>query len=283
MDQLDQQMVRSIVENALREDIGRADVTTDLTVGEHVMARGMIVGQQDGVLAGNPVAEFVFETVDPEITFEPRIDEGHRLSRGTVVAQVTGRARSCLTAERVALNFLQRLSGIATLTRQYVEKVAGTGVRILDTRKTTPGLRYLEKYAVRMGGGENHRFRLDELILLKDNHIEAAGGILNAIERIRTSGTRIKIEVETTNLDEVREALRAGADMIMLDNMSAEMMREAVKMAKGKARIEASGNMNLANVRQAAETGVDCISIGALTHSPPALDINLEIRKIESP
>jgi len=279
---LDLEKLKAVVDLALDEDIGEEDITTNLVVDKNVLAIGVIVSKQDGVLAGNPIAELVFKTVDADIVFEPKCSEGSQLSYGTVVAQLEGKAGSCLTAERVALNFLQRLSGIATLTRKYVEKVKDMEVKILDTRKTTPGLRYVEKYAVRMGGGRNHRFSLDELVLIKDNHIQAVGGIADAVRRVREAGTKIKIEVETKNLTEVREALEAGVDRIMLDNMSVGMMKEAVEAAGGRVELEASGNVNLENVRSVAETGVDCISIGALTHSPPAIDISLELRKIEA-
>ncbi len=281
MTELDLERVTPIVDLALREDIGSGDITTNLTVDETALALGIIISKQHGVLAGNLVAELVFKTVDDDLVFEPKLEDGSELSYGAIVAQIKGKARSCLTAERVVLNFLQRLSGIATLTQQYVERVRGTGVKILDTRKTSPGMRYLEKYAVRVGGGENHRFSLDELILVKDNHIETAGGIANAIEMIRNSGIETKIEVETKNLTEVREALEAGVDRIMLDNMSVEIMKEAVAVVGARTELEASGNVSIENVRSIAKTGVDYISIGALTHSPPAIDISLELRRIE--
>lgn len=281
MPELNLENVKPLVELALREDIGEGDATTSLAVDESALAIGVIISKQEGVLAGNPVAELVFKTVDANVIFEPKLEEGSEFSYGTLVAQIEGKAGSCLTAERVALNFLQRLSGIATLTRKYVERVRGTDAKILDTRKTTPGLRYLEKYAVRMGGGTNHRFSLDELILVKDNHIQAAGGIPDVIKKIRHSGAKIKIEVETKNLAEVREAVEAGVDRIMLDNMSVSMMKEAVQAVGARTELEASGNVNLENVRAIAETGVDYISIGALTHSSPAIDISLELRRIE--
>lgn len=281
MVELDLGRVKPTVELALKEDIGKVDITSNLTVDEDALAIGVIISKQEGILAGNPVAELVFITLDETISYEPKLEDGSKLSYGTIVAQIKGKARSCLTAERVALNFLQRLSGIATLTRRFVEKIEGTGAKILDTRKTTPGLRYLEKYAVKVGGGENHRFSLDELILIKDNHIQAAGGILNAVRKVRESGTELTIEVETKNLTEVREAFEAGVDRIMLDNMSAEIMAEAVKMVGGKVELEASGGVNLENVKTIADTGVNYISIGAITHSVSAIDMSLELRKIE--
>lgn len=205
--------------------------------------------------------------------------DGDRAAKGVVIAKVSGKTRSLLTGERVALNFLQHLSGIATLTSKYVEELSGTKARMLDTRKTTPVLRQLEKYAVRMGGGKNHRMGLYDMVLIKDNHIKAAGGITNAVKSVREKlQDRLKIEVETGNLDEVREALAVKADIIMLDNMSLDMMRDAVKIISGKALVEASGNVTLETVRAIAETGVDYISSGSLTHSAPAADISMKIK-----
>ncbi len=272
--------MQPIVEAALSEDIGTGDVTTNLTVSDEILIMGVMVAKQTGVLAGGPVAAMVFQTLDPTTQFEQKIEDGCLLEEGSAIAQVRGKATSCLTAERVALNFIQRLSGIATLTRKYVDLVRDTGATILDTRKTTPTLRYLEKYAVRMGGGENHRFTLGEMVLVKDNHIEAAGGITAAVRRVRDSGTDCKIEVETRSLPEVEEALAAGVDRIMLDNMGLEAMEEAMELIGRAVEVEASGNVSLDNVRAIAEIGVDYISVGSLTHSAPALDISLQFREI---
>jgi nicotinate-nucleotide pyrophosphorylase (carboxylating) len=273
-------MVESIVEAALKEDIGTGDITTNLTVRDETLVLGVMVAKQAGIIAGGPVAALVFQTLDSGTRFEQMIEDGCPLEEGSVIAQVKGKARSCLTAERVALNFVQRLSGIATLTRKYVDRVEETGATILDTRKTTPTLRYLEKYAVRMGGGENHRFTLGEMILLKDNHIDAAGGITAAVRRIHNHGTDCAIEVETRNLAEVEEALKAGVDRIMLDNMQVDVMEEAVELIDHAVEVEVSGNVSLDNVRAIAEIGVDYISVGSLTHSAPALDVNLQFREI---
>lgn len=276
----DRRRVQPVVEAALSEDIGTGDITTTLTVSDRILIMGVMVGKESGVLAGGPVAALVFQTLDSATWFEQKIEDGCLLEEGSVIAQVRGKATSCLTAERVALNFIQRLSGIATLTRKYVDLVRDTGATILDTRKTTPTLRYLEKYAVRMGGGENHRFTLGEMVLVKDNHIEAAGGITAAVRRVRDSGTDRKIEVETRSLPEVEEVLAAGVDRIMLDNMGLETMQEAMKLINHAVEVEASGNVSLDNVRAIAEIGVDYISVGSLTHSAPALDINLQFREI---
>jgi nicotinate-nucleotide pyrophosphorylase (carboxylating) len=223
------------------------------------------------------VAEAVFRALDPDIGFERLVEEGETLSGPAPVARVTGSLRAILTGERTALNLLGRLSGIATLTRRYVDAVAGTGVAILDTRKTTPGLRALEKHAVASGGGRNHRFGLFDGVLVKDNHLRAAGSVRGAVERLRDA-TDLPVEVECDTLEQVEEALAAGADAILLDNMSPDQLRAAVALARGRARIEASGGVTLDTVRAIAETGVDEISVGALTHSAPALDVSLELR-----
>lgn len=276
---LDIRIVDEMVHRALQEDIGTGDITTLLTVPEGVEARGEFVTTQPGVLAGMPVVERVFTHLNPKVRVEPLVKEGQYFEADTVLAEVRGEARALLTGERVALNLLQRLSGIATLTARFVEAVKGLPVRICDTRKTTPGLRYLERYAVRVGGGFNHRFGLYDAVLIKDNHIAVCGGLTQAIHRVRrTLPHTVKIEVECATLQQVHEALEAGADIIMLDNMTLDDLREAVRIARGRAYLEASGGVRLDTVRQIAETGVDAISVGALTHSAPAIDIKLELR-----
>lgn len=268
----------SFIEMALKEDIGPGDITTEALVPPGVQGKAEIIAKETLVLAGVEVAREVFHQVNPDISFTTNYADGSELAPSTIIATLEGPLASLLTAERLALNLIQRLSGVATMTRQYVRKIEGTKARILDTRKTTPGLRALEKYAVRVGGGENHRFGLFDGVLIKDNHIAAVGSITEAVERARKKASHIlKIEVETENLEQVKEALSAGADIIMLDNMDIESMREAVRLINGKALVEASGGINLDNVRQVAETGVDLISVGAITHSARAMDISMEI------
>jgi len=263
-----------LIRAALAEDIGRADITSQLLIPAGQLAVGYIRARMSGTLAGINICRAVFKTVDRRIRFQPRLRDGGQFRKGTVLAVVSGPARSLLAAERTALNFLQHLSGIATLTRKFVNAVAGTGAVILDTRKTTPGWRTLEKFAVRCGGGQNHRHRLDAMMLIKDNHIAVAGSVTAAIARARQSGRPFEIEVRT--LAQVREALRAGARHIMLDNMSLAQLRQAVRLARGQARLEASGRITLRRVRAVALTGVDDISVGAITHSAPAVDIGLD-------
>lgn len=270
-----------LVELALMEDIGLGDITTDAIVPESQLAKGEFLCKEAGVVAGLEVAGVVFRYCDHSITFAPTIPDGSAIQVGQVIAKVDGDARSLLRGERTALNFLQRMSGIASLTRRYVNAVAGTKVRITDTRKTIPGLRVLDKWAVRLGGGTNHRFGLDDMVLIKDNHIVAAGSISNAVERcvsyLRSYGPDVALEVETKCLDEVREALQCeGVKRIMLDNFAAVEMKKAVDLIGYRVEVEASGGITLENVRSVAETGVDFISIGALTHSVKALDISLE-------
>ena len=272
--------IKKLIREALKEDLGSlGDLTTLSTVPEGLIKQAKIFTKEEGVLAGIEVAELVFKEVDPEIKFGPQKSDGERVLRGEIIALVNGPARGILTAERTALNFLSRLSGIATLTAEFVKRVKGTKAKILDTRKTTPGLRELEKYAVRVGGGENHRFGLFDMILIKENHIAVAGGIekavLDAKKYLNARGLTSKIEVEAKSLDEVQQALKAGVDRIMLDNMSIDEMKEAVALAQGRVELEASGRITLENVREVAETGVDFISIGALTHSAKALDLSL--------
>ena len=276
---LDMHVVDDIVRRALQEDVGTGDVTTLLTVPPGTEARGEFIATQPGVLAGWPVVERVFYQTDSRVQVEPLMKEGQRFDAAAVLGVVRGEARAILMGERVALNFLQRLSGIATLTARFVEAVRDLPVRICDTRKTTPGLRYLERYAVRVGGGFNHRFGLYDAVLIKDNHIAVCGGIAQAVHRVRrTLPHTMKIEVECATLSQVQEALEAGVDIILLDNMTPDDLREAVRMAKGRAFLEASGGVRLETVRQIALTGVDAISVGALTHSAPGIDIKLEMR-----
>ena len=269
-------LISEYIQRALEEDIGTGDVTTDTIVPANGELRGRIVAKQDGVVAGLDIANHVFLTLNPRVAFRPKTEDGSRVTRHTVVADVEGPARALLTGERTALNFLGRMSGIATLTRKFVDAVAGTRAVILDTRKTAPGLRTTDKLAVRLGGGQNHRTGLFDMVLIKDNHIDFAGSITQAVERVRASETKLQIEVETRTLDDVREALALGVERILLDNMSTELMREAVEICDGRAKLEASGNVTLDNVLEVAKTGVDYISVGALTHSPAVFDVSLE-------
>lgn len=271
--------LRRIIETALREDIGTGDITTQATVDPQSVCRAELVAKEDFVLAGVDVAKAVFTLLDPGIAFEALTADGQSVKRGEVLAWMKGSASMLLQGERVALNLLQRMSGIATHTARFVIEVQGTQATIVDTRKTMPGLRLLDKYAVRTGGGTNHRTALYDGILIKENHIVAAGGITSAIERARARAPHtLKIEVETTTLDEVSEALAAGADIILLDNMDCDQLREAVALIGGRAKAEASGGVNLDTVRSIAETGVDLISVGALTHSSRAVDISMLFR-----
>jgi nicotinate-nucleotide pyrophosphorylase (carboxylating) len=272
-------LVDDAVRAALKEDLGRAgDITTAATIPEDARATAILVARKSGVLAGLPLAESAFRTIDPSISFTAERQDGARLAAGDIIARVAGRARPILSAERVALNYLCHLSGIATATAAFVEAVAGTKARITDTRKTTPGLRAFEKYAVRCGGGVNHRFGLDDAILIKDNHIAVAGSVSAAILHARAvAGHLIKVEVELDSIDQIDEALSADPDVIMLDNLLPAKMREAVMKIAGRAIVEASGNVTLATVKDIAATGVDVISSGWITHSAPALDLALDI------
>lgn len=274
--------LRGQIEAWLKEDIGSGDLTTDFIIPVEAKSSAVIHAKQDGVLAGIKVAQMVFETLSSGIIFKPFEKDGASLKRGTVIAEIEGSARAILTGERLALNLLQRMSGVATKTRQFVQMVAGTKARIVDTRKTTPGLRMLEKYAVVSGGGFNHRLGLYDAVLIKDNHIKVAGGVKEAVEKAKQrAGHTVKIEVEVESLEQVELALSAGPDIIMLDNMDFEMMRRAVEKIGGKAIVEASGGVNENTVRKVAETGVDIISVGALTHSAAALDVSLDIGHIK--
>ncbi|WP_429374278.1 carboxylating nicotinate-nucleotide diphosphorylase [Paenibacillus sp. DS2015] len=265
----------------LKEDVGSGDVTTLSTIPEGHQSKGIIHAKEAGIIAGIPVAKRVFEVVDPSLVFIAYVEEGQEVQKGTVLAEIEGSTHQILTGERLALNLLQRLSGIATKTRSYVDALQGLPVRLVDTRKTTPGHRMLEKYAVRVGGGANHRFGLYDAVMIKDNHIKGAGGISQAVSRARDHIPHtMTIEVETENLDQVNEALEAGVDIIMLDNMSYSMMSQAVKLIKTEApnvKVEASGNVSLDTVRAIAETGVDIISVGRLTYSFDSLDISLDL------
>ncbi len=273
-----------LVDEALDEDLGTGDVTTDSVVPRGAQAQAEIVSRAKGVVAGLPVAGLCFRRLDARVGFEPVVEDGARVSKNSVLARLSGPAASILKAERVALNFLQRLSGIATLTARFVHAAGDRPIKILDTRKTTPGLRILEKYAVRLGGGSNHRFGLYDAVLIKDNHLKFMGtrdAVAEAVASARAAAGHLQgIEVEAETLDQVKEAVRAGADAVLLDNMDVETLAKAVKIvrrSKKKIFIEASGNVSLRNIEKIAATGVDAVSIGALTHSAPALDISLDI------
>lgn len=283
---LDPGLVRTIVEAALEEDAARRDVTTQALIPPDQRGAGKIIVKEEGIVCGLPVANAVFSALDPDVGFRAQALEGAAVSPGQTLARVDGTLAPILSAERVALNFLQRLSGVATATRRLVDAVAGLpgseALRIVDSRKTTPGLRLLERYAVRMGGGQNHRFSLSDGILVKDNHLAAVRArgqtIADVIEQARrTTPHTLRVEIEVTTAEEAQEALDGGADIILLDNMPVEEMREVVAKVGGKALIEASGGVTLENVRAIAETGVDVISVGAITHSAPSLDISLEL------
>jgi nicotinate-nucleotide pyrophosphorylase (carboxylating) len=263
---------------ALGSDPARGDITSQATLSADAQLTGRISAKASGVVAGLPVAAAVFELVDPGLAFRPLAADGARVTPGQLLAEVAGAGRALLAAERPALNFLGRLSGIASLTRQFVDAIAGTRAAILDTRKTAPGSRWLDKYAVRMGGGQNHRLGLFDMALVKDNHIDGAGSVRAAVEGVRQRyGDRFPIEVEVKNLDELAVALSLPVDRIMLDNMDLATMRQAVALTGGRVPLEASGNVNLSTVRAIAETGVDFISAGALTHSATALDISMRL------
>ncbi|WP_419910455.1 carboxylating nicotinate-nucleotide diphosphorylase [Hoeflea sp.] len=268
-----------IVRAALEEDLGRAgDITSQATIGAHDTARAVMATRQDGVVAGLPLATCAFRTIDPDLSVDPECADGDRLLAGAVLARIEGNARSVLAAERVALNFLMHLSGIASLTAAYTRKIAHTGARICCTRKTIPGLRVLEKYAVRCGGGSNHRYGLDDAVLIKDNHIAVSGGVARAIEAARTHcGHMVRIEIEVDTLAQFEEALTAAPDAVLLDNMSPEMLSEAVRRNAGQVVLEASGNIDLTTVAAVAETGVDYISTSKITMAAPPLDIGLDI------
>jgi nicotinate-nucleotide pyrophosphorylase (carboxylating) len=274
---LDLDRVRRVVRQALDEDVGAGDVTTESTVPDSAQARAVLVAKQELVAAGLDVAREVFRAQDPALRWEPEAEEGQRFFPGTVLATVRGRARSVLTAERVALNFLQRLCGVATMTRRFVEAVEGTPARIRDTRKTTPLLRFLEKHAVEVGGGVPHRERLDTGVLVKDNHVRLAGSVRQATLRALAGAGDLEVEVEVETLEQMEEAIAAGAHMVLVDNFTPEAVVAAVRQANGRVPIEVSGGVRLDNVRAYAAAGPDFIAIGALTHSAPAMDISLEV------
>lgn len=275
---LDDILVRPIVDHALAEDLGRAgDITGQACIDPDARLSVVWASRQDGRVSGLSCARLALAALDPTARFEVVTPDGADAAPGAILARAEGNARAVLAAERTGLNLLGRLSGIATLTRSYVRLVEGTGATIVDTRKTTPGLRALEKYAVRCGGGVNHRFGLDDAILIKDNHVAACGGVGEAVRRARAhAGHLVKVEVEVDGLDQLEEALKHGPDVVMLDNFSLDDLKTAVRLAKGRAVLEASGGVNLTTVRAIAETGVDVISVGALTHSAPVLDIGLD-------
>jgi nicotinate-nucleotide pyrophosphorylase (carboxylating) len=273
---LDPSSYRLLVRQALAEDVGAGDVTTNAIVGQNDRARGVLMAKSALTLAGSDVALEVFAQIDPKVTSTFHCQDGDEVAPGATIATVMGTARALLSAERTALNFLQHLSGVATLTRQFVQ-ASGGRITILDTRKTTPGFRALEKYAVRTGGGTNHRMSLDDGVLIKDNHIRVANGIVNAVKQVRAWGLTHTVEVEVTTLEEVDQALDARADILLLDNMTTDLIREAVRRSKGRAKTEISGGVTLSRIPELASTGADYVSSGALTHSAPAVDISFEI------
>jgi len=278
----DEEIAR-IIRNALAEDVGDGDVTTLNTISGSALLEGALVVKEAGVIAGLEVAQRVFAQVDPRVHVISLAADGDKVAAGRVVARVVGPGRALLTGERVALNFMQRMSGIATMTRRLVDAVQGTKATILDTRKTAPGLRVLDKWAVRLGGGSNHRFGLYDMVLIKDNHIAAVGNIAATVRRVKAGDLRGRpIEVEVTTLEQLREALAQPVDQILLDNMSLALMRSAVEITGGRIPLEASGNVNLNTVGAIADTGVDFISCGALTHSVKALDISLELKQMDT-
>lgn len=272
--------VGDFIADALREDIRYGDITTESIIEPDRKSRAFVIAKQDTVAAGLDFFAEVFRQVDPSVKVIYRVKDSRKVEKGSIICEIKGFTKSILKAERVALNILQRLSGIAALTAEFVRLIEGTGARVVDTRKTTPCMRFMEKYAVRAGGGYNHRFGLYDGILIKDNHIAAAGGIKNAVKKAKEAHHLLKIEVEVKNIKELREALKAEVDVVMLDNMSIETMKKAVQIVRSspeKPLIEASGNVSLDNVRDIAETGVDLISVGMITHSPPATDMSLKI------
>ena len=267
----------SIIEAALQEDLPQGDITSESIIPDDSRSRAIILAKEDGILAGMDVASRVFEKIDPDVEFKREKDDGQKFSKGETLAELEGSSISILKGERTALNFLQRMSGIATTTGRFVEALKGTRTKILDTRKTTPGLRSLEKYAVKMGGGQNHRRNLSEMVLIKDNHLKLVGSISEAVKRAKERiAPGIKVEVEATCLTEVQEAVRSGADMVMLDNMSMGKMKEVVKWIEGRIPLEVSGSVTLSKIREIAALRIDFISVGSLTHSYRSVDISME-------
>lgn len=274
--------IEQVIRQALAEDMPSGDITTEAIIPPEARVKAIILAKEKGILAGIDVARKVFELLDPSIEFLKEKEDGQAFKAGEILARLAGPAQPILKGERTALNFLQRLSGIATITSRYVAATAGTKTRILDTRKTTPNLRWLEKYAVRLGGGFNHRLNLSEMVLIKDNHLKVVGSIREAVERAkRNLPTKTRIEVEVTSVAEAREALEAGASELLLDNMPLREMRKVVSMVKGRVPIEVSGKVNLRRVRQVASLGVDYISVGRLTHSYRSIDLSLEIEEVK--
>jgi nicotinate-nucleotide pyrophosphorylase (carboxylating) len=275
MNEFELEAARTLIELALKEDVGDGDITTDNIIPAESRRKAKMIAKADGVVAGLPVAEMVFKSLDPEMIWNVITPEGSKVKKGDVLVEFEGTYRALLTGERTALNFLQRMSGIATMSAQYADEVKDFKTVILDTRKTLPGFRILDKYAVKTGGASNHRIGLYDMAMIKDNHIEVAGGITKAVNAVRSNvNAGIQIEVETTTLEQVQEAIVAGADIIMLDNMDLATMKMGVELIAGRAKVEASGNMTMERLKEVAATGVDFISIGALTHSVSALDIS---------
>jgi len=273
----DAQEIEKIITNALHEDMPQGDITSENAITPESVSRAKILAKETGILAGIEIAEQVFKKVNGDIVFDKKYADGDVITPKDILAEIEGRSVALLKAERTALNFLQRLSGIATLTNSFVKALAGSRTRLLDTRKTTPGLRILEKYAVKAGGGENHRFNLSDMVMLKDNHLQLVGSISLAVKRVRDKiPAGIKIEVETTNLEEVKEAVNCAVDMIMLDNMSYQEMKHAVEWVQGRIPLEVSGNVDLDRINKIAALGVDYVSVGSLTHSFSSLDISME-------
>ena len=273
---LDPADVRAAVEVALAEDVGKGDITTQAIIPSGARLRAIIVARQPIVVAGVPVAVEAFRRIDRESEIEIEAPDGSKVDSGAIIARLDGKASAILPAERTALNFLQTLSGIATLTRKFVDRIEGTGAVLLDTRKTLPGLRALSKYATAIGGATNHRMRLDDGVLIKDNHVAVAGGVAEAVRRAKAKGLK-NVEIECDTVDQVRQALAAGADRLLLDNMSLAMLREAVDVTAGRVPLEASGGVTLETIRAIAETGVDFVSVGAITMSAPSVDIGLDL------
>jgi nicotinate-nucleotide pyrophosphorylase (carboxylating) len=284
MTQKELQTLRRTIQHALEEDIGDGDITTLSTIQPRAMLNGKFIAKTTGVVAGLEVVRETFKYLDRSVVFSPRFPDGGLVSKGSIVATVKGKGRALLTAERTALNFLQRMSGIATTTKAYVEAVKNSKAVIVDTRKTAPGLRLLDKWAVRLGGGHNHRFGLFDMVLIKENHITAAGGITQAVRHVRATDKRkLPIEVEVRELDELRETLELNVERILLDNMSLDRLHDAVWMTKGRTKLEASGNVTLENIAAIAATGVDIISVGKLTHSVRAMDFSFLIDAVYVP
>lgn len=277
---INESAVQNLTDRAFEEDIGSGDVTTNAIIDELAGAEAIWTSKEKGIIAGLEIARSVFQKLDSELEWTSFVEDGVEVEVGDTIAKMKGSARAILTAERIALNLVQRMSGIATETNKYVQAIEAYPAKILDTRKTVPGLRKLDKYAVVAGGGTNHRMGLFDLAMIKDNHIVAAAGITEAIQKVHTKHPGLRVEVETTTIDQIKEALSAGADIIMLDNMSPEKMKEAVSLIGSDAKIEASGNITLENIKEVASTGVDYISVGALTHSVKAFDISQNLKQI---